>query len=174
MGRSAPALPFLLRIAQAAQLSRDEYVCRATRPSDGSGRSESRLEHRRNRGADRMRRQIINWKRPMSPIRARARRAVVADFGRNVRPRRLAAGLRQTGLARICHVGAAFICEVEQGKSNPSLETMALLANGLGCRVGDLLAADNSDVILTAGDLERAREAVRILSAVLVANPDRK
>ena len=52
-----------------------------------------------------MRRQIINWKRPLNPVRAQAR-AVIKDFGRNVRARRVAAGLRQTDLARVCHVGA--------------------------------------------------------------------
>lgn len=92
-----------------------------------------------------MRHEIIHWKRSLHPARAQAR-AVVADFGRSVRARRLAAGLRQVDLARICHVGPAFICEIERGQSNPSLETMALVANGLGCQVVDLFS---TGVLLT-------------------------
>jgi transcriptional regulator with XRE-family HTH domain len=83
-----------------------------------------------------------------------------------VRARRMAAGLTQKGLARICNVGAQFICEIERGQTNPSLETVALLANGLGCHPVELLASKSASVLLSR-DLERARDAVRVLSSVL-------
>jgi transcriptional regulator with XRE-family HTH domain len=87
-----------------------------------------------------MRREIINWTRPLSPMKAQAR-AIVADFGRNVKARRMAAGLSQPQLSRLSGVSERFICKVECVVSNPSLETMAMLAAALNCTVTDLLAS---------------------------------
>lgn len=88
-----------------------------------------------------MRRQIINWTRPLSPVRAQAR-ATVADFGRNLKARRTAAGISQPELSRLSGVSERFIRKVEHVRSNPSLETMARLAQALDCTVVDLLRAD--------------------------------
>jgi transcriptional regulator with XRE-family HTH domain len=78
----------------------------------------------------------------------------------------MAAGLRQIDLAQICHVGAQFICEIERGQSNPSLETMALIATGLNCAVADLLLAEG-DVLTSADDMRRAQEALAVLGSIL-------
>jgi hypothetical protein len=43
---------------------------------------------------------------------------------------------------------------------------VALLANGLGCHPVELLASKSASVLLSR-DLERARDAVRVLSSVL-------
>jgi transcriptional regulator with XRE-family HTH domain len=115
-----------------------------------------------------MRRKIINWTRPLSPVRAQAR-AVVADFGRSVCARRLAAGLTQKDLARLCHVSAQFICEIERGQTNPSLETMARIAVALNSTVADLLPTVPavSPVSMSADDVRRAHDAVAALQSLL-------
>lgn len=116
-----------------------------------------------------MRRQIFSWKRPVSPAKAKAR-ALAADFGRNVRARRMAAGLRQTDLARVCRVGAAHICEVERGQTNPSLETMALIAEGLGCDLGALMATPGA-IVLKPDEARKAQDALVALKSVLAVTP---
>lgn len=113
-----------------------------------------------------MSRQIMNWSRPLSPRRAKARAAIV-DFGRNVRARRLSAGLRQKDLARRCHVGADVICYIERGTTNPLLETMALIAAGLNCSVADLFIPSES-VLISGADAARGREALDVLGSVLL------
>ena len=65
-------------------------------------------------------------------------RPVIVRFGRRLRELRRAAGLTQRDLARQSRVTRKFIQEVEDGTSNPSLETIVLLADGLGCEVADL------------------------------------
>ena len=85
-----------------------------------------------------MRRQIRSWMRPSNPRRAHAR-TIVADFGRNVRAQRIAAGVPQIELARLSQIDVSFIRKIELGRSNPSLETMAFVALALNCTVAELL-----------------------------------
>jgi transcriptional regulator with XRE-family HTH domain len=85
-----------------------------------------------------VRRQIRTWMRPLNPNRAHAR-SIVVEFGRNVRARRLAAGLTQVDLARLSQMNERFIREIERAESNPSLETMAFVAAALNCTVAELL-----------------------------------
>jgi transcriptional regulator with XRE-family HTH domain len=66
----------------------------------------------------------------------------LADFGKQVRHIRLAAKISQRELGRRSRVGYRFISELEQGRENPSLATIALLAYGLGCQLSDLFQAD--------------------------------
>lgn len=88
-----------------------------------------------------MRRQIINWTRPLSPVRVQAP-AIVPEFGRNLKARRRASGVSQPEQSRLSGVSERFIRKVERVRSNPSLETMALLAHALDCTVVDLVRAE--------------------------------
>lgn len=65
--------------------------------------------------------------------------AANAALGRRVREHRRVAGLSQVALGRRSRVGSRFISEVELGRGNPSLGTMAMIADGLGCSVADLV-----------------------------------
>jgi transcriptional regulator with XRE-family HTH domain len=68
-------------------------------------------------------------------------KARLADFGKQVRHIRHAAGISQCELARRSRVGNKFISELELGRENPSLATIVLLADGLGCEPVDLFPA---------------------------------
>jgi transcriptional regulator with XRE-family HTH domain len=99
-------------------------------------------------------------------------KAVVHDFGGRVRARRLAAGMSQAELGRSSRVTPKFISEIERGASNPSLMTMVLVADALGCGVSELLQPDkpimSSALSLRVDDARRAREAVAVLASVLL------
>lgn len=62
----------------------------------------------------------------------------MVNFGKRVRELRRAAGLSQLELSRDSRMTARFIQEIEHGRSNPSLETIVLLADALGCSLGDM------------------------------------
>jgi transcriptional regulator with XRE-family HTH domain len=96
-------------------------------------------------------------------------RSTVQKFGRRVRACRLAAGLSQPELGRLARVTPKFIGEIERGSSNPSLVTMALVANALGCGLVDLLHADKSAayVSLSADNARRVHDAATIIASVL-------
>ena len=69
----------------------------------------------------------------------RSARSAVQRFGRQVRAYRKAAGITQIELGRLSLVTSKYISEIELGTSNPSLMTMVLVADALGCQVADLL-----------------------------------
>jgi transcriptional regulator with XRE-family HTH domain len=97
-------------------------------------------------------------------------RAAVLTFGRSVRACRLAAGISQVELGRRSRVTSKFIGEIERGTSNPSLETMLLVAHALKCDLAQLLQAERSSlayVLLRADDVRRAQEAVAVMASVL-------
>jgi transcriptional regulator with XRE-family HTH domain len=71
-------------------------------------------------------------------------RALIASFGRRVRECRLAMGISQVELGRRSRVTSKFISEIERGTSNPSLETVLLVADALGRSLPDLLQAEKS------------------------------
>ncbi len=64
---------------------------------------------------------------------------VVADFGREVRRRRLELGWTLDDLAEEAGLTPNFIGGVENGRRNPSLTTMARIAAGFGVHLADLL-----------------------------------
>jgi transcriptional regulator with XRE-family HTH domain len=72
----------------------------------------------------------------MSPL-LKTRPALI-DFGQQLRRVRLGVRITQRELARRSRVGYRFISETELGRENPSLETIVLLAHGLGCDLADL------------------------------------
>jgi transcriptional regulator with XRE-family HTH domain len=71
----------------------------------------------------------------MTPLQTRA---VLATFGQRFRAARLSMMMSQRELSRRSRVGYRFISEMELGRENPSLATIALLADGLGCDLSDL------------------------------------
>jgi transcriptional regulator with XRE-family HTH domain len=108
----------------------------------------------------------------MEHMRARAR-AVIIGFGRRVREHRLTAGMTQAELGRRSRVSLDFISHIERGTSNPSLETMVLVACALDCSVVDLLTPQNAEphVTLGADAVRQAQEALDALRCVLSRVP---
>ncbi len=60
-------------------------------------------------------------------------------LGKNIRQRRLLAGMRQEDLAERCNYSTSHIGQVENAKTTPSLETIVRIANALGVTVDQLL-----------------------------------
>lgn len=63
-----------------------------------------------------------------------------AAFGSAVRERRLAAALSQEALAELTQVQRTYVVDLEGGRRNPTLRTIARFADALGVTLGDLLA----------------------------------
>jgi len=70
-------------------------------------------------------------------------RISVIDLGEKLRQRRELLGLLQSQLAALSGVSSRTIQLVEQGKGNPSLETLLRLADPLGLRL-DLILKEPS------------------------------
>ena len=68
------------------------------------------------------------------------RSALHAAFGSRVREARLRRGLSQDQLAAHSGLHRAYIGGVERGERNPSLSSIARLAEALEVQVGDLVA----------------------------------
>ncbi len=66
-----------------------------------------------------------------------------ARFGRMVRERREALGLRQDQIALATDVGRRFIVDLEAGKATCQLGKALLVAEAVGLRIFDLLAASD-------------------------------
>jgi transcriptional regulator with XRE-family HTH domain len=116
----------------------------------------------------------------MEHMKARAR-ASILGFGCRVREQRLAAQLSQAELGRRSRVSLDFISCIERGTSNPSLETMVLVACAMDCSDVDLLAPTSADPYVTLGAdaVRRAQAAVEELRLVLrtrqrVGQPDNR
>jgi len=77
-------------------------------------------------------------------------------LGKNIRKRRLLAGLRQEDLASICHYSTSHIGMVEKAATVPSLETIIRIANALDVTVDQLLyeSIDNKEMVYLR-DIER-------------------
>jgi len=63
-----------------------------------------------------------------------------AQFARNLRRLREAAGLTQDGLGRAVMMDGAEISRYERGERDPQLRNLVRLARGLGVSVADLIA----------------------------------
>ena len=61
-------------------------------------------------------------------------------FGKRVRLLREATGLSQEGFALHCGLHRTYVGGIERGERNPTLESMALLAKGLGVTISELVA----------------------------------
>lgn len=63
--------------------------------------------------------------------------------GRNCRRLRLAAGLNQEEFAEAAGIDQPLLSRIEAGSRNITIETLAHIAKGLGCRPADLLAEED-------------------------------
>jgi len=84
-------------------------------------------------------------------------------LGKNIRKRRLLAGLRQEDLAGLCHYSTSHIGQIETANTTPSLETIIRIANALDVTVDQLLyeSIENKEMIYLR-DLERRVEKLPI------------
>ena len=60
-------------------------------------------------------------------------------LGKNLERIRTAKGISQGKIARILKVGRSFITNIENGKTNPTLDTIAKIAKAIGVSVGELM-----------------------------------
>ena len=60
-------------------------------------------------------------------------------LGKNLKSIRTAKGISQGKIARILKVGRSFITNIENGKTNPTLDTIAKIAKAIGVSVGELM-----------------------------------
>lgn len=62
-----------------------------------------------------------------------------ARLGNNMKKLRLAKGISQGDIARALKVGRGFVSNIENGKTNPTLATIAKLARAIGVSVDKLM-----------------------------------
>jgi len=60
-------------------------------------------------------------------------------LGKNLKRIRITKGISQGKIARILKVGRSFITNIENGKTNPTLDTIAKIAKAIGVSVGELM-----------------------------------
>jgi transcriptional regulator with XRE-family HTH domain len=66
---------------------------------------------------------------------------LLVDLGAVIASRRHDQGLRQQDVADQCGFDRAYLSTIEWGRRNPTLSTLACIADALGCKPSDLLAA---------------------------------
>ena len=60
-------------------------------------------------------------------------------LGKNLKRIRTEKGISQGDIARALNVGRSFITNIENGKTNPTLATIAKIAKAIGVSVGELM-----------------------------------
>ena len=65
---------------------------------------------------------------------------LVAQLGRNVRERRIAAGMSQEELAFAAGMKRSYLSDLERGTRNPSVRALGRIAGALGIEAAVLLA----------------------------------
>lgn len=68
-----------------------------------------------------------------------AMKSDAARLGKNLKKIRIAKGLSQGDIARSLNVARSFVSDLENGKHNPTLATMAKLAKAIGVPIVELL-----------------------------------
>lgn len=63
---------------------------------------------------------------------------ITAQFGQRVRKLRLEAGLSQEAFADKCGLDRTYISGIERGVRNPTLEVIAVIAEGFDIKLQDL------------------------------------
>ena len=81
-------------------------------------------------------------------------------FGSLIRNRRKALNMRQDQLALATGVGRRFLIDLEAGKPSCQLGRSLLVANALGLRLADILAAGGPSLSTTAQELPDLPEEV--------------
>lgn len=61
------------------------------------------------------------------------------QLGKNLKRIRTAKGISQGEIGRILEVDKSFISNIENGKTNPTLSTIAKIAKAVGVSVGELM-----------------------------------
>jgi len=62
-----------------------------------------------------------------------------SKLGKNLKRIRTAKGITQGDIVRKLGMGRGFISNIENGKANPTLSTIAKLAEAIGVSVGELM-----------------------------------
>lgn len=60
-------------------------------------------------------------------------------LGQNLKRIRIEKGISQNKIARTLGIDRAFISNIENGKTNPTLSTIAKIAKAIGVSVGELM-----------------------------------
>lgn len=55
----------------------------------------------------------------------------MADVGNIIRKKRLGKGVKQKDLAKMADISSSSLCDIEKGRSNPSIKTLAKIARAL-------------------------------------------
>lgn len=79
-----------------------------------------------------------------SNIELKERESLLADLGRAIRQAREARGMSQLALSLATGLSKTFLCDLENGRRNPSFETL--------CRLAKALTADVSELVMGAGE----------------------
>ena len=69
----------------------------------------------------------------------RAMRSEQIKLGKNLKRIRTEKDISQGDIARALDVGRSFITNIENGKTNPTLATIAKIADAVGVSVGELM-----------------------------------
>lgn len=88
-------------------------------------------------------------------------------MGARVRQLRHARRLTQEQLAERAGLSYKFLGEVERGRGNPTLTTLAALSDALGIRLVDLLALEPDRPRLSPRQASQVREALASLEALV-------
>jgi transcriptional regulator with XRE-family HTH domain len=88
-------------------------------------------------------------------------------MGARLRQLRQARKLTQEQLAERAGLSDKFLGEVERGRGNPTLTTLAALGDALGVRLVDLLALDLERPRLTPRQATQVREALASLETLV-------
>ena len=86
--------------------------------------------------------------------------AAASAFGSVIRSRRKGLKMRQAQLAMATGVSRGFVIDLEAGKSSCHLGRSLLVAEALGLRPADILAACSSDPLTTSPELPDLLEEV--------------
>lgn len=87
--------------------------------------------------------------------------------GARLRQLRLARKLTQAQLAERAGLSDKFLGELERGRGNPTLTTLAALSEALGVRLVDLLALELDRPRLTPRQATQVREALASLETLV-------
>jgi transcriptional regulator with XRE-family HTH domain len=82
-------------------------------------------------------------------------------LGDELRRRRTRAGLSLRALAHRTGLSASFLSQIERGGADPSVSSLARIADGLGISTADLLPGPTNDEVRTSRTWERHRVSLR-------------